>query len=200
MRARQLVQRVLQRQAEVLLVERLLELRADRLRQLVGDHLSAGLRTRGRRGARATAGRAPRGTAPRTRFSRAARACSSGTTNGSAKPTSRRQRAAPTAARRTCSATSAERRREHSADQRRRALGVVCTPDCSIQRASAEPPRRCRRRSRSSAGSGPSIAVLDDGRRRRLVGSASTALDTSRSRRSSRRCGEHARQPASSPK
>ena len=35
-------QRVLQRQAEVLLVERLPELGADRLRHLVGDHLQAG--------------------------------------------------------------------------------------------------------------------------------------------------------------
>ena len=42
MRSRQVVERVLQRQAEVLLVERLPELGPDRLRHLVGDHLQPG--------------------------------------------------------------------------------------------------------------------------------------------------------------
>ncbi len=40
---RQLVERVAQRQPEVLLIERLLELRADRIGQLVGDHAHRGL-------------------------------------------------------------------------------------------------------------------------------------------------------------
>ena len=42
MRSAQVVQRFLQRQAEVLLVERLPELRPDRLVELVGHHLHAG--------------------------------------------------------------------------------------------------------------------------------------------------------------
>jgi hypothetical protein len=45
---RQVVERVFQRQAEVLLVEGLAELRAHRLLEFVGDHLQAGLQRRDR--------------------------------------------------------------------------------------------------------------------------------------------------------
>ena len=82
---RQVVERVLQRQTEVLLVERLAELGSDRLRHLVGDHLQAGReRVAGLERARNQVERL-RELLPRTRAAAASRLIFR-TMNGSAKP------------------------------------------------------------------------------------------------------------------
>ena len=128
----QLDERVAQRQAEVLLIEGLLELRADRLLQLVGRPCPSPSETHVRRGARATAGRAPRETALRTLSCAAIRRCIRNSERQRARRRRRRNGAQNMLRRANMAASAAADSAGRTAMHRRCALGVVCTPDCSI--------------------------------------------------------------------